>query len=408
MTTSTLSQATIKAEDIVGFTCRTLSSMGSEIRRVFLLGQKLREENPNIDLVDLSLGNPDLEPPLEVRNELVKLAQERVAGAHRYMDNAGYPDVREFLAGRLCKSEGVPLNRESVFLTCGAAGALQILLRTLLDPGDEVILLAPFFSEYRPYVTNMGGVPVIVSSDENHLPDLSNLRSSLTRRTRAIIVNSPNNPSGALYPESVVHQIANLLTAHYEETGRLVHLISDEPYARLLFNPSELVSVLKLYPAAWLVRSHSKDLGLAGERIGYLAWGPALSLPETLNALRNSARALGFVNAPALMQRLLPKVFHASVDVSQYKQRVDAFVDVLQKGGISCVRPRASFFVFPKSPIADDNTFTERLVQFGVLAVPGSSFGKPGYFRCSLTQPLERVVDGAQRIVRCAQSKSLK
>jgi aspartate aminotransferase len=156
------------------------------------------------------------------------------------------------------------------------------------------------------------------------------------------------------------------------------------------------------------VRSHSKDLGLAGERIGYLAWGPQLAIPETLNALRNSARALGFVNAPALMQRLLPRVFNASVDVSQYKARVDAFVDILLEGGLECTRPRASFFVFPKSPIPDDNQFTERLVQEGVLAVPGSSFGKPGYFRCSLTQPLERVIEGAHRIVRAAQFKSSK
>lgn len=408
MTSMQSAQHAYKSDEIVGFTCRTLSSMGSEIRRVFLLGQKLREENPALDLVDLSLGNPDLEPPQAVRQELLKLVQEESPGAHRYMDNAGYPEVREFLAQRLSQSEGVALNRDSVFLTCGAAGALQILLRTLLDPGDEVILLAPFFSEYRPYVTNMGGVPVIVESDAQHFPDLGKLKKALTPRTRAILVNSPNNPSGALYPESVLQALAQILLAHREETGRLVHLISDEPYARLLFTPSELVSVLKLYPAAWLVRSHSKDLGLAGERIGYLAWGPSLALPETLNALRNSARALGFVNAPALMQRLLPHVFDASVDVSEYKRRVDAFVDILHAGGIECVRPRASFFVFPKSPMADDHLFTERLVQEGVLAVPGSSFGKAGYFRCSLTQPLERVLEGARRIVRCSQAKSPK
>ena len=396
------------ADDVVGYTCRTLSSMGSEIRRVYLLGQRLREENPELDLVDLSLGNPDLEPPSEVRLELARLAQEQAVGVHRYMDNAGYPEVREFLARKLEVSEGVELTRESVFLTCGAAGALQILLRTLLDPGDEVVLLAPFFSEYRPYVTNMGAVPVIVGSDASHLPALGKLKEALTARTRAIIVNSPNNPSGVLYPERVLRELAEILCQHREESGRLVHLVSDEPYARLLFDPSELVSVLKIYPASWLVRSHSKDLGLAGERIGYLAWGPALARLETLNALRNSARALGFVNAPALMQRLLPRVFDASVDVSQYKQRIDAFVDILQKGGLECTRPRASFFVFPKSPIADDGRFTELLLEHGVLTVPGSSFGKSGYFRCSLTQPLERVIQGAERIVRCAQSKSLK
>lgn len=408
MNKATIHSEAFKPEDIVGQTCRTLSSMGSEIRRVFLLGQRLREENPNIDLVDLSLGNPDLEPPQEVSSELVRLLQEHEAGVHRYMDNAGFPEVRQFLAQRLSESEAVSLTRDSVFLTCGAAGALQILLRTLLDPGDEVILLAPFFSEYRPYVTNMGGVPVIVGSDDQHLPDLEKLRAALSSRTRAIIVNSPNNPSGALYPEPVVRSVAGLLQEHHLKTGRLVHLISDEPYARLLFNPADHVSVLNVYPATWLVRSHSKDLGLAGERIGYLAWGPQLASADTLNALRNSARALGFVNAPALMQRLLPRVFDARVDVSQYQKRVDSFVDILLAAGFECLRPRASFFVFPKCPITDDHAFTEALVRHGVLAVPGSSFGKPGYFRCSLTQPLDRVIEGARRIVECAHFKGSK
>lgn len=398
----------ISTEDIVGATCKTLSSMGSEIRRVFLLGQRLKEENPDLDLVDLSLGNPDLDPPDEVSRQLETLAAERVSGVHRYMDNAGYPEIREFLANRLQKSEGVTLTRDSVFVSCGAAGALQVLLRTLIDAGDEVILLAPFFSEYRPYVSNLGGVPVVVESDDEHLPNLNKLKNALGPRTRAVIINSPNNPSGALYPLEVIQGIVACLEQHREDTGRVVHLISDEPYARLLFNPSDFVSVLAQYSAAWLIRSHSKDLGLAGERIGYLAWGPELARPETLNALRNSARALGFVNAPALMQRLLPKVFDASVDVLEYKRRVDAFVDILHQGGLDCVRPKASFFVFPRSPILDDGLFCESLVAAGVLAVPGSSFGKPGYFRCSLTQPVERVVEGAHRIVQCARANALK
>ena len=399
---------TIATDDIVGSTCRTLSSMGSEIRRVFLLGQRRREENPEVDLVDLSLGNPDLEPPEQVKQQLQVLAAERQQGVHRYMDNAGFPEIREFLAQRLTESEGVQITRDSVFVSCGAAGALQVLLRTLIDPQDEVLLVAPFFSEYRPYVSNLGGCPVTVGSDSYHMPDLEAFKRALNSQTRAVIINSPNNPSGVLYPLDVIQGLVQCLREHRENTGRVVHLISDEPYARLLYNPNDFVSVLAQYDASWLIRSHSKDLGLAGERIGYLAWGPALNKPETLNALRNSARALGFVNAPALMQRLLPKVFDASVDVSEYQRRVDAFVDILQQNGFECVRPKASFFVFPRCPIQDDNLFCELLVAAGVLAVPGSSFGKPGYFRCSLTQPIERVIDGAQRIVGCAQGNALK
>lgn len=398
----------IATEDIVGSTCKALSSMGSEIRRVFLLGQKMREENPEADIVDLSLGNPDLEPPVQVKAQLQALVAENAEGAHRYMDNAGFPVIREFLAQRLQQSEGVQITRDSVFVSCGAAGALQVLLRTLIDAEDEVVLIAPFFSEYRPYVSNLGGRPVVVGSDAQHMPDLNAFKQALTARTRAVIINSPNNPSGALYPLEVLEGLVRCLEEHREKTGCVVHLISDEPYARLLYNQNDFVPVLAQYDASWLIRSHSKDLGLAGERIGYLAWGPALNRPETLNALRNSARALGFVNAPALMQRLLPKVFDASVDVSEYQRRVDAFVDILQKNHVECVRPKASFFVFPRSPIADDSLFCEQLVAAGVLAVPGSSFGKPGYFRCSLTQPIERVIEGAQRVVRCASDNALE
>lgn len=399
------SSTPLTPSDIVSSKCQSLSGMGSEIRRMFLLGQELRATDPKIDIIDLSLGNPDLEPPSLVREKLISLLSEATPGAHRYMDNAGFPEVRAFLARELSASEGVEIAPEAVFMTCGAAGALQIVMRTILDADDEVIVLAPYFSEYIPYVSNMGAKPIVVPGDARHLPQPSTLAAALTPRTKAVIVNSPNNPSGVIYPKALMAELVDVLRRHRAKHNKLIHMISDEPYSRLLYRGSERVSVLPMYEGAWVVRSHSKDLGLAGERIGYLAWAPQLNLPQTLPALRNAARALGFVNAPALMQRVLPLVYRASVDVAEYERRTQAFVGILVNGGVECALPGGSFFVFPKAPVPDDRAFCARLLeQSGVLCVPGSGFGVPGFFRCSLTQSLDRVVEAAHRIVRAAHA----
>lgn len=393
----------ITSSDIVGRTCQELAGLGSEIRKMYLLGQERKRLQPDFDLIDLSLGNPDLEPPPEVQQALLDLVTENSPGMHRYMDNAGYPEVRSFLAQSLTESEKTPIAPDSVFLTCGAAGALQIVLRTLIDPGQEVIIFAPYFSEYIPYTRNIGALPVVVTCDDGHCPRARDLERALTERTRVVILNSPNNPTGVVYPPALLQDMALVIERHNAKSTIKVHVISDEPYARLLFKGVTCASFLALFETGWLVRSHSKDLGLAGERIGYIAVGPRLSLPETLPALRNAARALGFVNAPALMQRLLPRVFSARVDVDEYERRVDLFIAILASGGIDCVRPGGAFFVFPRSPLANDRAFCQLLLEAGVLCVPGSGFGTPGYFRCSLTQPLEFVRTAAERIISCAK-----
>jgi aspartate aminotransferase len=388
----------ISVSKIVGRRCLELSAMGSEIRKMFLIGQEQMRKNPSLDLIDLSLGNPDLEPPPEVNQAIQQLLLSEEPGTHRYMDNAGFPHVRKFLAEQFSLSEGTPIVPDSVFLTCGAAGGLQIVLRTLIDEGDEVIIFAPYFSEYIPYTSNVGAIPIVVKSDENHIPILAHLKESLTEKTKMVIVNSPNNPSGVVYPKLFFTALVDLLEEHRKKTGKVVHIVSDEPYSRLMFPQSESVSLLALYDAAWVIRSHSKDLGLAGERIGYVAWGSALAQPEVLAAMRNSARALGFVNAPALMQRLLPLVYHSKVDVSIYQKRVQMFREAMLEAGLECAMPGAGFFIFPKSPIADDREFCHRLIEAGVLTVPGSGFGSPGYFRASLTQSFDNVKRAAARI----------
>lgn len=378
---------------------KELAKRGGDIRRMFLLGQKLIQDNPSIDLIDLSLGNPDLEPPHEVKQALLNLVQSNEIGAHRYMDSAGLIEVRKFLAKELSRSEQIDVSENSVYLSVGAAGGLQILLRTFLNPEDEVILFAPFFPEYVPYIENFYGKPVSVACGENHEPNLADLKSKITKKTKAIILNTPNNPAGVSYSEKTLIHITLLLQELKESNGQIVQLISDEPYNRVVFNQNEITRVLKLYEHSWIVRSFSKDLGLAGERIGFIAWRKELAHFEVINAFRNASRILGFVSAPRLMQRLLPLVYHARVDVDVYKKRVDAFIRILKEVNIESVHPSAGFFVFPKCPFEDDFKFCEDLISCGVLCVPGRGFGCPGYFRASLTQPQERIEEAAHRIV---------
>jgi aspartate aminotransferase len=382
--------------------CAELAQHGSEIRQMYQRGQRLLAERPELDLIDLSLGNPDLPPPAGVLRELSRLLAQPRPGAHRYMDGAGYPEVRAYLAAELSQSEGVAVSRDGVYLTVGAAGAMQIALRALLDEGDEVLLLAPYFPEYIPWSLNLGGRPVVVPGGGDHLPSLDAVARALSPRTRVVVVNSPNNPSGVVYPRSLLEGLARLLDDHQTRGGRPVHLLSDDPYARLIYDPSAYTPLLSLYPHTWLIRSFSKDLGLAGERAGFLAWGPALDRPETLPMLRNAGRATGFVNAPALFQQMIPAVYHERVEVAEYERRTRAFVEILRGGGLAVTSPQAGFFVFPRAPIADDGAFCDALLEDGVLAVPGHSFGAPGHVRVSLTLPLPRVEEGARRILRCA------
>jgi aspartate aminotransferase len=373
------------------------------IRHLFEWGREAARAHPELDIVDLSLGNPDLEPAPAVREALRRLVAEPAPGKHRYMDNAGFEEVRETVAQHLSRSSGVPLAADSVYLTCGAAGALQIVFGAILDPGDEVIVFAPYFPEYIGFVQRAGATPVVVPPGPGFQLDLEAFAAALSPKTRAVILNDPNNPTGMRYPASAATLLASVLAAHRESTGRLVHIVADEAYTGLVYDRTPRASVLTAWDAVWLVRSCSKDASLAGERIGYFAWGPALSMPETLPILRSVARALGFASAPALMQRLLPFALAHALDTSEYRERSESFVALLRAGGLEAALPEAGFFVFPRSPIGDDRRFCRLLADRGVLCVPGTAFGAPGYFRASLTQPMGRVKAAAFRITACAQ-----
>jgi len=362
---------------------------------MFEEGLELKRQYGADQVFDFSLGNPVLEPPPQVADELRRLAAQPPAGLHRYMPNAGHPEVRARVAAYLAEDTGAALQADDIFMTCGAGGGLNIVLKALLDPGDEVVALAPFFPEYRFYAENHGGRLVVAETDDGFDLDAGLVEPVLTARTRALIINSPNNPSGRLYSRQRLQQLGELLVRHGRRHGRVVTLISDEPYRKIVFDGQSLPPVFAAYPNSVLVNSHSKDLGLAGERIGYVAVGPEHEDRAQLrDALAFTNRILGFVNAPALFQRVAAACQEGSVPVEHYQQLRDLFCDGLDQAGIEYVRPQGAFYIFPRTPGADDLEFVQALLRERVLVVPGAGFGRPGHFRISFCVT-RREIEGA-------------
>lgn len=370
----------------------------SWIRKMFEEGARLKAEYGAENVYDFSLGNPDIAPPQEALTAIGRWAGEM---SHGYMPNAGFPDVRERVAAFAARTYEVPLEAQDIILTCGAGGGLNVVLRSILNPGDEVIALAPYFVEYGFYVENYGGRLVVARCGNDFLPSLENIRAAITPRTKAIIINSPNNPSGRVYPASVLEGIAVILKDYPD-----ILLISDEPYRRLVYDGIPVPSVLKIVPHAVVVTSASKDLSLAGERIGYIAVGPGLPERRDLsNAMIMANRILGFVNAPAIMQRVLAECIQVSVDVTIYQRRRDLLRAILDDAGLSYASPEGTFYLFVKSPIADDVAFCQDLVKERVLAVPGTGFGWPGYVRfayCTAEATITASAAGIRRAVAMA------
>ncbi len=356
----------------------------SWIRRMFEEGAELRRQHGADKVFDLSLGNPILEPPAEFRTELLRLARDETPGTHRYMPNAGLPETRAAVARTLASESGAQFTAAEVLMTCGAAGALNVTLRALLDAGDEVVILSPYFAEYVFYIQHQGGVPKVAPTGPSFLPDIAALNEALSARTRAVIINSPNNPTGVIYPASSIEAIGAALQAAERRFGTEIYLIADEPYRKLMFTGEPYPFIFAHYPRSLVATSYSKDLGLAGERIGYIAISPACpGKGEFVDAAVFANRTLGFVNAPAIMQRIVARVQGASIDVGQYRRKRDFLYGALTRIGYECIEPKGAFYMFPKSPIADDVAFVRLLQSKLVLTVPGVGFGTPGYFRIS-------------------------
>jgi len=353
----------------------------SWIRKMFEEGTALREEFGEQNVYDFTLGNPTMEPPKELHQELKRLANDPVPGMHRYMNNAGYEETRAAVAEVIAEKSQLPVNANNIIMTCGAGAALNVVLKTLLNPGDEVIILTPYFVEYKFYIDNQNGIPVEVITKDDFQLDLAAIASAITERTRAIIINSPNNPTGVIYPESTLKELGQLLAAKEKELGTTIVAISDEPYARISFGET-VPCIFNVVKNSVIVTSHSKDLALPGDRIGYLAASPEMT---DVNLFMQGAvfcnRVLGFVNAPALMQRLVTSLQRVSVDIDEYRIKRDLLYNKLTELGFEVVKPGGGFYLFPKSPIADEMEFIRMAQKYRILLVPGSGFGAPGYFR---------------------------
>lgn len=358
-------------------------SRSSWIRRMFEEGERLRQEFGADRIYDFTLGNPDVEPPEAFNRELLALAQNPLPGMHRYMNNAGYVETRAAVASKLSKDSGLPVGADQVIMTCGAGGALNVVLKTILNPAEEVIILAPFFVEYKFYIDNHGGEPVEVWTNRDTFQlDIDAIEKAITPKTRAIIVCSPNNPTGVVYPAESLVQLGVVLKKIHERTGHLIYVISDEPYARIAFDGRHVPNIFPLIESSIIVTSHSKDLALPGERIGYLAANPRMAtVSQFIEGAVFSNRVLGFVNAPALMQRLVAKMQDESVDIGEYQSKRDLLVNELTGMGFSMVTPDGAFYLFPKSPLADDVEFVTLAQKHHILLVPGAGFGAPGFFR---------------------------
>ena len=367
----------------------------SWIRKMFEEGIWLKKQFGEENVFDLSLGNPVIEPPDQVQAALVKAAKDISPGLHRYMPNAGLQDVREAIAKTLSNECQVSLSANDLVMVCGAAGGLNITLKTLLDSGDEVLIFAPYFVEYLFYADNHGGKAVAVKTHDDFTLDMDALKDALSEKTKAVIVNSPNNPTGVVYSREELKQLAEVLKAHSEKTGKAVYLISDDPYKKITFDGVEAVNILELYENSIYITSHSKDIALPGERIGFVAVHPKCEDAGNLMAgLIFSNRVLGFVNAPALIQRVVKNVQGVTVDVEQYKKKRDFLYGELTRIGYDVVKPQGAFYFFPKSPIDDEVKFVKKLAEKKVLVVPGRGFGCPGYFRISYCLP-DSVIEGS-------------
>ncbi|UCB42731.1 MAG: pyridoxal phosphate-dependent aminotransferase [Dehalococcoidales bacterium] len=377
---------------------------GSWVRRMFEEGILLKERHGDGNVFDLSLGNPVMEPPAGFRRELEKIVGQPQPGMHRYMSNAGYEETRAAVAAQLSRDTGLDFTAGDIVMTCGAAGGLNVVLKTILDPGDEVIVVAPYFVEFLNYIENHGGVARVVQAGGNFLPSLDKLEAVLGPKTKAVILNSPNNPTGVVYDDDLLHGMAGLVQRKEREYGTQVYLLSDEAYCRLIYDGLEFPVLLRHHLRSFIVRSHSKDLALPGERIGFVAVHPNCDdKQDVVDGLVFCNRILGFVNAPALMQNIVGHLQGVTVSIADYERRRDLLYNGLVGMGYSMVKPGGAFYVFPKIPIDDDVAFVRELQEHLVLVVPGSGFGTPGYFRASFCvddSTIEGSFDGFRKIAQ--------
>lgn len=366
-----------------------LMENSSWIRAMFEEGEKLKKEHGAENIYDFSLGNPVTEPPDALKQELVRIASSDAKGMHRYMTNSGYENVREEVAAYQSEITGLPFTRDHIVMTVGAAGGLNVVFKSILDPGDEVIVPCPFFVEFMFYIGNHNGVMKLVDTKDDFHLDMDKIKAAVTGKTKAVLINSPHNPTGVVYNEEELKELAEFLRER-DKAGQRIYIVADEAYRKIVYNGTKLPNLMGIYDETIIVTCHSKDLGLAGERIGYIAMSPRIKdVRSLIDATIFANRILGFINAPAIMQRLVAKFQRDSVDIMEYQKRRDMIYTILVEAGFDVVKPAGAFYVFPRSPIPDDIRFVKTMLQHHILTVPGVGFGKPGYFRIAYCVDLD-------------------
>ena len=382
----------------------------SWIRKMFEKGIELKKQYGADAVCDFSLGNPDVPPPAATQAVLEKIAADAVKPLGLgYCPNAGIPAVREAMAGYITKQQNLAVKGSHVILTVGAAGALVSFFRAVIDPGDEVICPAPYFVEYASYCGHFGGVlkPIASKPDEGFRPDFDAMEKAITPKTRAILVNSPNNPTGCIYAAEDMKRLADIVNKVNETRERPLFLLSDEPYRAFAYDGAVVPPVLPLTPYAVVLGSFSQTLSLAGERIGYVVIHPDMPDGATLvNAVTLTNRTLGFVNAPVIGQKLAAALLDATVDLDIYDRRRKLMAKVLTEAGVEFVMPRGAFYFFPKAPGGDDLKFVDALQKELILVVPGRGFGMAGHVRlsCSVDEAIiARSAEGFKRAVQACR-----
>lgn len=378
----------------------------SVIRAMFEEGAKMAAVYGAENVYDFSLGNPNVAAPVQVRQAIEEIITgEDPVMVHGYMSNAGFEDVRSAVAASLNRRFQTTFHEENIIMTVGAAGGMNVIFRTILNPGDEVLTFAPYFGEYRAYVSNYDGILKAVEPDtQSFQPDLEKFERMITAKTKAVIVNSPNNPTGVVYSEETIVRLSDILRRKQEELQTVIYLVTDEPYRELAYDGVTVPFVTKYYANTIVGYSFSKSLSLPGERIGYLVIPDQVSDSDQVIAAANVAnRILGYVNAPSLFQRVIGKCIDAKVDVQYYDKNRQTLYNGLKKCGFSCIKPEGAFYLFVKSPVEDETIFVEAAKKYHILIVPGSSFACPGYVRIAYCVSLETIENALPYFEKLAQ-----
>lgn len=363
---------------------KKLLENNSIIREMFEEGKKLKKIYGEENVYDFSLGNPNIPAPPKINDTIIKIVENEDSYIlHGYMSNSGFEDVRKKIADSINEKFFTNFNFSNIIMTVGAASGLNIVLKSILNPNDEVITIAPYFSEYNNYIQNYDGIVVPVKANENNfMPNLELFEKSINSKTKAVIINTPNNPTGVIYTEEIIKNIAEIMERKQKEYNTQIYLISDEPYRELVYDDTKVPYVTKYYNNTFIVYSYSKSLSLAGERIGYVLVSNEMDDSQNMiEAITISNRIIGCVNAPSLMQKVVAECLDESINVEEYKKNRDLLYEIVTNSGFECVKPQGAFYLFVKTPIKDDKEFCKIAKKYNLLFVPASSFAYPGYVR---------------------------